>query len=100
MAKFAKIGTGIDTKTKTGKKAIHLTLDKDSQEKIMNHDFEKGIWLFESENKLGKKYWSVNCPMPDNYEINYDNLAKNWAKKFEDKHKEEDKKAFNDWTNK
>lgn len=97
---FKKIGTGIDKKTKSGKSAIHLTLDKDAQQKIHNHDFEDGIWLFRSKNKNGKEYWSVSCPMPDDYEINYTNLAKNWQKKFEEKHKEDTSKTFQDWTEK
>lgn len=96
--KFTKIGTGINTQTKTGKYAIHLTLDKDAQKQILNHDFEKGIWLFETVNKAGKKYHSVMCPMPDDYEINFENLAKNWQKKFETKHKNESQQEFQDWT--
>lgn len=97
---FTKIGTGVDSKTKKGGDAIKLTLDKDAQKLIMNHDFEKGIWLFKSKNKNGKEYWSVMCPMPDDYEINYDNLAKNWAKKFEEKHKESNKTEFEKYLNK
>jgi len=97
---FTKIGTGVNTNTKKGKTAIKLTLDKDAQKQILNHDFENGVWLFKSMNSAGKEYWSVNCPMPDNYKINYDNMAKNWAKKFEKKHETETNRAFDEWTKK
>jgi hypothetical protein len=100
MAEFKRIGTGVAKKTKKGGNAIVLTLDKDAQGKLANHDFEKGVWLFENKNDKGNTYWSVMCPMPDDYEINYDNLAKNWAKKFEDKHKGDSKDEFTKWQDK
>lgn len=98
MAKFTKIGTGIDSKTKTGNTAIKLTLDKDAHSKIANHDFENGIWLFKSKNKKGNEYYSVMAPMPNDYEISYENMAKNWVKRFEQKHNTNEK--FKDWTEK
>ncbi|MEB3150033.1 MAG: hypothetical protein VKL60_13545 [Sphaerospermopsis sp.] len=100
MANFTKIGTGIDKKTKTGKPCIKLTLDKDAQQKLANHDFENGIWIFKCKNNNGKEYYSVNAPMPDDYQINYENMAKNWQKKFENKHKEQTEDEFRDWTEK
>lgn len=97
MAKFTKIGTGVDFKTKTGKPAIKLTLDKDAQTKLVNNDFENGIWLFRNKNNKGNEYYSVMAPMPDDYETNYDNMAKNWQKKFEKKHQDKQPEDFQDW---
>lgn len=97
---FKKIGTGIDQKTKTGKPAIQLTLDRDAQKLIENHDFEHGIWLFKNTNDKGSEYYSVMCPMPETYQVSYDNLAKNWAKKFEKKHATQNSTQFREWTEK
>lgn len=35
---------------------------------MLNHDFERGVFLFEKTSKAGKRYYSVACPMPDEYE--------------------------------
>lgn len=98
--KFKKIGTGVNSKTKAGKNAIRLTLDVDAKDKIVEKDFENGVWIFENVNDKGYKYYSVMCAMPDDYEINYDNMARNWSKKFEEKHQTETNEDFRKWTEK
>jgi len=98
--KFKKIASGIDTKTKTGKEAIKLTFDIEAKNKIADKDFETGMWIFKNKNTQGHTYYSVMCSMPDDYEINYKNMAKNWSKKFEDKHQTETNKDFQKWEEK
>lgn len=98
MAKFTKIGTAEKTLTKKGKQALHLFLDPTAQTKLMNHDFHKGIWVFKSETTPA--YYSVMVAMPDDYEINYDAMAKKWVDEFTKKHQEDTKENFSTWLEK
>ena len=59
--KFVKIGYG-EIKINGGKKMINLRLDKNAQYDILEGDFERKMWLFET-----KDGYDVMCVLPDRY---------------------------------
>jgi hypothetical protein len=66
MKNFAVIGFGNIKDTKSGKKAIVLSLDPKAQELMTNEDFAGKIWIF--KNKEGSKVpYSVMTTMPEDY---------------------------------
>jgi hypothetical protein len=66
MAKFVKIGIGeVYEKKKTGTKSIKLTLDPAAQKQLLNHDWERGIYIF--KDRFVKTKYVVMVPMPDDY---------------------------------
>lgn len=70
MAKFTKVGSGVIHTSKAGKKSIHLKLDKIAQDRMLNHDFENGIYVFKQKNTQdGNPTYAVMAPMPDDYEM-------------------------------
>lgn len=70
MATFTKIGAGFIHTSKKGTKSIHLVLDKEAQRQLLNHDFEKGVYIFKSDKpgKDGNPWYSVMVSMPDDYQ--------------------------------
>lgn len=68
MSKFTKIGIGFIHESKKGNKSIHFILDPTAQQQMLNHDFERGMFVFKSDYKKNDKpYYSIMAPMPDNY---------------------------------
>ena len=70
MKPFTVIGFGNIKTTKTGKKAMVLSLDSKARELITDEDFGKKIWIF--KNKEGSKTpYSVMTTMPEDYKFPY-----------------------------
>ena len=64
--KFTKIGFGEVTTTKSGKKAIILSLDPNAKDAMYREDFEKKVWIFKNEHSTRIPY-TVMAPMPNTY---------------------------------
>lgn len=68
MKSFAVIGFGNIRTTKSGKKAIVLSLDPKAKELMTDEDFSNKIWIF--KNKEGsKKPYSIMTTMPEDYKL-------------------------------
>lgn len=70
MADFTKIGNGFIHESKKGNKSINLVLDPNAKDQLLEHDWERGIYIFKSRKKTkkGNPFYNICVSMPDDYE--------------------------------
>jgi hypothetical protein len=65
-----QVGLGFARTSKAGNKFIGLTFAPDFLEIAHKEDVLSKLCIFKKTSKAGKEYYSITCPMPDNYECN------------------------------
>lgn len=66
--KLATIGLGFERTSKKGNKFIGITFAPDILENVYKEDLLKKVCIFTKTSKAGKTYYSVTCPVKDDYE--------------------------------